>query len=108
MKDYHVQTYRHNLGDHIVMKDIMQLTESDIPEIDIVVAGIPCVRFSSLNTTNNIRDDESDTYNLIEQTLNIIRWSKAKSFLFENVRNFLSVKEGLFLDRIKAVWRHNY
>lgn len=101
LKDYHVETYKHNIGNHIVMKDIMELTEADVPEADIVVAGIPCVTFSALNTKHNFRDSESDLHPIVEKTLDIIKWSKAKAFLFENVVNFLTVKKGLMLKRIK-------
>lgn len=101
LKDYHVRTYRQNIGDHIIMKDVMEFTEKDIPETDLLVAGIPCVRFSALNTLNNFRDDISDTHPLVEQTLNIIRWSKAKAFIFENVTNFLTVRGGIMLERLQ-------
>jgi DNA (cytosine-5)-methyltransferase 1 len=101
LKDYHVQTYKHNIGDHIIMKDIMDLTEGDIPQTDFVCAGIPCVKFSALNTKNNFRDDESDLHPIVEKTLDIIGWSKAKAFLFENVVNFLKVKKGVMLKRLK-------
>lgn len=101
LKDYHIQTYKHNIGDHIVMKDVMELTEADIPETDFVCAGIPCVKFSALNTKDNYRDSESDFHPMVEKTIDIIRWSKAKAFLFENVANFLTVKKGKILQRLK-------
>lgn len=101
LRDYHIQTYKHNIGDHIVMKDVMDLTENDIPEVDFIAAGVPCVTFSSLNTKNNFRDSESTLHPIVEQTLNIIKWSKAKAFLIENVERFLTVKKGIILERIK-------
>jgi DNA-cytosine methyltransferase len=101
LKKTHIETYRHNIGDHIIMQDVMEFTEDDIPETDVLVAGIPCVRFSALNTLHNFRDDESDTHPLVEQTLNIIKWSKAKAFVFENVTNFLTVKGGIMLKRLQ-------
>ncbi|MEM4992166.1 DNA cytosine methyltransferase [Priestia sp. SB1] len=101
LRDYHIQTYKHNISDHIVMRDVMELTENDIPEVDFVIAGVPCVTFSALNTKNNFRDSDSLYHPIVEQTLNIIKWSKAKSFLIENVERFLSVKDGAMLKRIK-------
>lgn len=78
----HIETYRHNIGDHIIMGDVMDFTEADIPETDFVAAGIPCVRFSALNTINNFRDSESELFHpLVEQTINIIQWSNAKAFV---------------------------
>lgn len=101
LRDYHIQTYKHNIGNHIVMKDVMDLTENDIPEVDFIAAGVPCVTFSALNTKNNFRDSDSILHPIVEQTLNIIKWSKAKAFLIENVERFLTVKKGIILDRIK-------
>lgn len=100
LKDYHIQTYRENIGDHIVMKDVMELTEADIPETDFLCAGIPCVTFSALNTKHNFRDSESEFHPIVEKTLDIIRWSKAKAFMFENVVNFLTVKKGTIMKRL--------
>ncbi|MEK5183315.1 DNA cytosine methyltransferase [Paenibacillus sp. FSL P4-0288] len=101
LRDNHILTYRNNIGNHIIMRDVMELTAKDIPEVDIVVAGIPCVRYSNLNTKDNFRDDCSDIHPIVEQTLNIIKWSKAKAFVFENVSNFLTVKAGIMLKRIR-------
>ncbi|MFF2532218.1 DNA cytosine methyltransferase [Brevibacillus sp. NPDC058079] len=101
LKDYHIETYKHNIGDHILIKDVMELTEADIPETDLVCAGIPCVSFSLLNTINNFRDSSNMLHPIVEKTMDIIRWSKAKAFLFENVPNFITVKNGIILKRIQ-------
>lgn len=101
LKDYHIQTYKKNIGEHIIMKDVLDLTEKDIPQVDFLAAGIPCVKFSALNTKDNYRDSNSDTHPLVEQTINIVKWSKAKAFLFENVANFITVKKGAMVKRLK-------
>lgn len=101
LRDYHIQTYKQNIGDHIIMKDVMEFTKEDIPEVDFVAAGIPCVTFSALNTKNNYRNSKSELHPIVEQTINIIQWSKAKAFLIENVANFLTVKGGIMLKRFK-------
>jgi DNA (cytosine-5)-methyltransferase 1 len=41
---------------------------------------------------------------LVEKTINIIKWSKAKAFLIENVENFLTVKKGIMLERFKEMF----
>ncbi|MGF7535266.1 DNA (cytosine-5-)-methyltransferase [Bacillus mexicanus] len=101
LRDYHIQTYRENIGDHIIMQDVMDFKEDDIPSVDFVAAGVPCVTFSALNTKNNFRDSSSILHPIVEQTLNIIKWSKAKAFLIENVERFLTVKKGAILNRFK-------
>lgn len=39
---YAVDTYRHNVGDHVVQADIKKLTEADIPRADVWAFGFPC------------------------------------------------------------------
>ncbi|WP_182102481.1 DNA cytosine methyltransferase [Niallia taxi] len=104
LKDYHIETYKTNIGDHIIMQDVMEFKEEDLvgKEADLLVAGIPCVRFSPLNTSkSNFRHDESMTHPLVEQTINMIQWSKSKAFLIENVTNFITSKGGAMLKRFK-------
>lgn len=102
MKDSHIKTYKKNIGDHIVMRDVLELTEQDIPEVDFILAGIPCVTFSPLNTSeSNFRNSQTELHEIVEHMLNIIKWSKAKAFLFENVERFLTVKGGAVIKRIQ-------
>ncbi|KQN96831.1 DNA cytosine methyltransferase [Paenibacillus sp. Leaf72] len=103
MKDSHIQTYRYNIGDHILMRDVMHFEESDIPEANFLTAGISCVKLSALNTINNFRDSLSDFHPLVEKTIDIIKWSNVKGFLIENVENFLTVKGGVLLERFKKM-----
>ncbi len=34
-----VQTYKKNIGDHIVLKDLSQVDMNDIPDCDVVIGG---------------------------------------------------------------------
>lgn len=101
LKDYHIQTYRENIGDHIVMKDVLDLKEEDIPQADFVMGGVPCVSFSNLNTLSNFGKSDAQTHPLVEKYIQIVKWAKAKAFLIENVPNFLTVKGGLMFQRLK-------
>ena len=101
LRRYHLDTYRHNIGDHIVEGDVLELTKEDIPEADFVAGGIPCVKFSKLNTKDNFRNKEDEKFPLLEQFLNVVEWSKAKVFLIENVKEFITVKGGAMIKRIK-------
>lgn len=103
LRDYHIQTYKENIGNHIIMKDVLEFNQEDIPEVDFVAAGIPCVSFSALNTKNNFRDSEEQIHPLVDKTINIIKWSKAKAFLIENVANFITVKKGAMFARFKEL-----
>lgn len=39
---YAVETYKHNIGQHVVQADIKKLTSRDIPHADIWAFGFPC------------------------------------------------------------------
>ena len=101
LRRYHIDTYRENIGDHIVEGDVLELTKDDIPQVDFVAGGIPCVKFSKLNAKDNFRNSETDTFPLLEQYMNVVEWSGAKGFLIENVKEFVSVKGGALIKRLK-------
>lgn len=101
LRRYHIETYKKNIGDHIVEGDVLELTKDDIAQADFVVGGVPCVKFSKLNTKDNFRDNNTTEFPLLEQFLNVVEWSNAKGFLIENVKEFLTVKGGALVDRIK-------
>lgn len=39
---YAVQTYKHNVGNHVIQADIKELTAEDIPKADVWAFGFPC------------------------------------------------------------------
>ena len=41
-----VETYRANIGHHIICADINSIPLPDIPECDIIIGGPPCQSFS--------------------------------------------------------------
>ena len=44
-----VETYRRNIGDHIVLDDIKNIDIATLPKADVVVGGFPCQGFSQAN-----------------------------------------------------------
>ena len=83
-----VETYRVNLGDHIICEDITKIDPSAIPNADVVIGGPPCQSFS-LAGKRNVEDARGQ---LIWQYIRIIDIVKPKAFLFENVQGLLSAK----------------
>ena len=94
-----VATYRENIGDHIVCKDIAEIPSASIPDCDIVIGGFPCQGFSVANTKRH----ESDSRNkLYLQLLRVVRDKRPKFFLAENVKGILHFAGGKVYEQILA------
>ena len=97
-----VETYRANLGDHIVCSDISEVESSRIPDCDIVIGGFPCQGFSVANTKRH----ESDSRNkLYLHLLRVIRDKQPRFFLAENVKGILHFAGGKAYKHILAYMR---
>lgn len=86
-----VETYRKNIGSHIVLQDIEEIQEHEIPESDIIIGGFPCQGFSRANLRRSPDDMRNRLY------LEFIRILQGKSpsyFVAENVRGLLSLDGG--------------
>lgn len=57
-----VETYKLNIGDHIVCDDIRNIKTSDIPDCDIVIGGFPCQGFSVANWKRRVDDERNLLY----------------------------------------------
>ena len=75
-----VETYRRNLGEHVVLGNIADIDSSEIPECDVVIGGFPCQGFSVANWNRH----DLDTRNLLYQEMvRVIRDKKPRYFLAE-------------------------
>ncbi len=83
-----VETYKLNIGDHIMCADINQIDISKIPCADVVIGGPPCQSFS-LAGNRNVEDERGQ---LVWKYIHIIEQVKPKAFVFENVTGLLSAK----------------
>lgn len=96
-----VQTYKNNIGNHIVLGDITQIPSSDIPgdpgEVDVVIGGFPCQGFSIANTKRNMEDSRNFLY---LELFRVIKDKKPKFFVAENVKGLLSMQKGQVLQMI--------
>ncbi|MDE9580489.1 DNA cytosine methyltransferase [Citrobacter koseri] len=94
-----VQTYKKNIGDHIVLKDLSQVDMNDIPNCDVVIGGFPCQGFSQANLLRN-KDDERNQLYL--EFLRVVDAKKPKFFFAENVRGILSLDNGTAIEKIES------
>jgi len=91
------ETYKLNIGDHIVCSDISKIKLEEIPDCDVVVGGFPCQGFSMANILR-AADDKRNRLPL--QFYRIIKGKKPKYFLAENVRGILSLDNGNAIKKI--------
>lgn len=101
-----VQTYRTNIGEHIVEGDIHSISSDNIPDCDIVIGGFPCQGFSIANTGRHADDERNVLY---LQLLRVIQEKQPIFFLAENVKGILSLEHGAVFQTILSDFRNlNY
>jgi DNA (cytosine-5)-methyltransferase 1 len=85
-----VQTYKRNLGHHIVEGDI---TETDVPDVpcDLLLAGPPCQDYSTLWNHDGLKTARG---NLFRQVARFLDALQPAAFVIENVPGLLSANGG--------------
>lgn len=92
-----VETYRKNLGRHIVCCDIKDVDLAAIPDADVVVGGFPCQGFSQANLKRAVDDERNKLYSFFKRTIEVKR---PRFFIAENVKGILSLGGGAVVERI--------
>ena len=93
-----VETYKQNIGDHIVLGDITKIPSEDIPnDFDILLGGFPCQGFSIANSKRSMKDERNFLY---KEMLRIIKDKQPRYFLAENVKGLLSMQKGKVIEMI--------
>jgi len=86
-----VETYRNNIGNHIVEDDIHNILSEIIPDCDLVIGGFPCQGFSVANTKRTVTDRRNKLY---KQMIRVINDKKPLFFIAENVKGLLTLAKG--------------
>lgn len=94
-----VETYRKNVGDHIVCGDIRSVDLDAIPDADVVVGGFPCQGFSQANLKRAVDDERNKLYQFFRRTVEVKR---PRFFIAENVKGILSLGGGAVVKRIMS------
>jgi DNA (cytosine-5)-methyltransferase 1 len=97
-----VESYRANLGDHIVLGDIRKIRLQDMPAADLVIGGFPCQGFSRANMLRSADDERNALY---REFLRVIRGKQPRYFVAENVSGILSLDGGRAVLQILADFR---
>lgn len=96
-----VNTYKKNIGNHIILGDITKIPSSEITgergEVDIVIGGFPCQGFSIANKNRSMEDQRNFLY---LEMLRVIRDKQPKFFVAENVKGILSIEKGKVIETI--------
>ncbi len=91
------KTYKANFGE-MPSGDITQISSSEIPVHDILIAGFPCQAFSQAGKQLGFEDTRGTLFFDIARILNEKR---PKSFLLENVKNLVRHDKGKTFKVIK-------
>ena len=73
-----VNTYKYNIGDHIICADINDININSIPKAAVVIGGPPCQSFSLAGN----RKTEDFRGKLVWKYIEIIKHIKPQAFLF--------------------------
>ena len=97
--EYAVASYYENYGIDAA-RDIVSIKENEMPEYDVLCAGFPCQTFSKAGKQLGFSDETKGT--LFFQVVRILKGSKPKYIILENVRNLLSHDHGNTMKVIKG------
>ena len=92
-----VETYKRNIGNHIILDDIKHIDITTLPEADVVVGGFPCQGFSQANGFRMLDDERNSLYRFFYE---VIREKQPYFFIAENVKGILSLGKGEALKQI--------
>lgn len=92
-----VETYKYNIGDHIILDDIKNINVQNIPNADVVVGGFPCQGFSVANRFRMLEDERNSLYKFFYA---VIKIKQPAFFIAENVKGILSLGKGEAIKQI--------
>lgn len=91
------ETYKRNIGDHIVAGDITKIDYDIIPESDVLLGGFPCQDFSVIWQRGGINTERG---NLYRNFVDLVHIKNPKIFIAENVKGLLSANKGKAINQI--------
>lgn len=105
---YSEQTYLANYPNEKVHGDITQISETEIPDHDILLAGFPCQPFSQAGLKKGFSDTRGTLFFDIER---ILIAKKPQAFLLENVKQLKGHDKGktlaTIIEHLKAIGYEN-
>lgn len=96
---YAVESYKHNISNHIVLGDLNSLLDT-IPKHDVLIGGFPCQPFSLMGSQLGFDDDRGTLFFTIEK---IVEKHRPKVIVLENVKNLETHDEGRTFKKMKNI-----
>ena len=93
------ETYRENIGDHILCMDIRELDEKQVPDSDLIIGGPCCQGYSNANRAGNEAQDVSKRL-LVDDYIRIVKGKNPLMFVIENVEQFVTKENGKYFQRV--------
>lgn len=81
---YPAETYKLNNKNTIIIQDIKNIQEKDIPNFDIMIGGFPCQAFSVAGYRKGFDDERGNLFFELER---IFKYKKPEVIFLENVKN---------------------
>ena len=101
LEEIFAETYRKSIGDHIVVGDIKEIKNKDIPkDADVIIGGFPCQGFSIANNNRKSVGMRDERNHLYKEMLRVIRYVKPKFFIAENVKGIFNIQGGHVMEEI--------
>lgn len=91
------ESYRHNIGNHILCGDVRDVSGFMKP-YNVIIGGPSCKPFSSSNRRKRLASHED--VDLVNEYIRITMENYPEVFVIENVPQFISCREGLYLSRV--------
>lgn len=99
------ESYRHNIGNHIVCRDVREVS-GKIPPQHLIIGGPSCKPFSSSNRRRRMENHED--VDLVDEYIRITQENCPEIFVIENVPQFITCESGKFLSKVLQKLIHRY
>lgn len=88
---YAAITYQQNFDSEIILDDIVNVKESSVPDVDLLLAGFPCQAFSVAGYRKGFEDERG---NVFFELVRIIKKKRPQIVFLENVKNLVGHDKG--------------
>lgn len=94
------ETYKYNIGNHIVCDDIRNINSKNVPDCDVITGGVCCQGYSNANRQDINKQSALNKRLLIDDYVRIVKDKNPEVFVIENVPQLLTKDDGLYIDKV--------